>query len=109
MVQHMREAVPPALDTVRLDTLLHALGDPVRLEILRQLVAAEGVVDGSFDVAVTMSTLSHHLKVLLAGGLVRVSRQGRYRRCELRLADVEGRFPGLLPAVLTNITAPPAR
>ncbi|BAL89612.1 putative ArsR-family transcriptional regulator [Actinoplanes missouriensis 431] len=96
----MRGSEQVSLDAVELPAVLDALADPVRLEVIRQLAAADGVVTGSFQVGVTMSTLSHHLKVLLASGIVRVTQEGRYRRCELRLAEVEHRFPGVLTAIL---------
>lgn len=86
--------------------MLDALGDPVRLEVIRQLAGAGGVLLGAFRVPVTGQTLSHHLKILADAGLVRVTRQGRFRRCELRLTDVERRFPGLLPIVLAHAGAP---
>jgi DNA-binding transcriptional ArsR family regulator len=96
----------PSLDDVGLDTMLDALGDPVRLEVIRQLAGADGVLKGAFDVEVSGSTLSHHLKVLADGGLVRVTQEGRFRLCELRRAEIEDRFPGLLPAVLASAGVP---
>jgi DNA-binding transcriptional ArsR family regulator len=78
--------------------MLGALGDPVRLEIIRQLADAGGMLIGPFDVQVTVSSLSHHLKALVDGGLTRVTQSGRFHRCDLRLAEVAARFPGLLPA-----------
>ncbi|MEU4157388.1 helix-turn-helix domain-containing protein [Actinoplanes sp. NPDC026670] len=97
--------VHPDLAEVGLGGVLESLADPVRLEVVRQLAAAGGVVDGAFDVPVTGQTLSHHLRILNDAGLVRVSQVGRFRRCELRLTEVEQRFPGLLPAVLVNAGA----
>ncbi|WP_328474547.1 ArsR family transcriptional regulator [Actinoplanes sp. NBC_00393] len=96
----------PHLDDVYLDTMLDALGDPVRLDVIRQLADRGGVIHGPIEVPVTGQTLSHHLKILTRGGLVRVSQQGRFRRCELRLAEVERRFPGLLPTILESAGAP---
>ncbi|WP_433824785.1 ArsR/SmtB family transcription factor [Actinoplanes sp. CA-015351] len=99
----MRGVQAPSLDDVELPTVLDALADPVRLEVIRQLAASNGVVTGRFQVSVTMSTLSHHLGVLLTSGLVRVTQEGRFRRCELRLAEMEQRFPGVLTAVLAIV------
>jgi DNA-binding transcriptional ArsR family regulator len=92
----------PELGDVDLGMVLDALGDPVRLEVVRQLAAAGGAVQGAFAVAVTGQTLSHHLRILTAAGLVRVGQVGRFRRCELRIGEVEQRFPGLLPVILAN-------
>jgi DNA-binding transcriptional ArsR family regulator len=49
---------------------------------------------------VSKSTRSHHFKVLREAGLIRQRIDGRERRTELRLSDVEERFPGLLNSVL---------
>jgi len=46
------------------------------------------------------STASHHFKVLREAGLIRQRLDGRERLTELRLEDLEKRFPGLLKSVL---------
>lgn len=101
--EDMRGLQHPALDSVDLATLLDALGDPIRLEVVRQLAASNGIVCGNFDVAVSMSTLSHHLKILRGAGLLKVTPQGRFRRHELRSEEAEARFPGLLTSVLAAL------
>ena len=97
----MRALNHPTIDSVDLATVLNALADPIRLRVVEQLADAGGVVCGGFDVPVSMSTLSHHLKVLREAGLVRVTPEGSHRRHELRADEIEGRYPG----VLTNIIA----
>jgi ArsR family transcriptional regulator len=69
----------PAAERDRLVAQLRALADPTRLEIFH-FVSAQSepicvcdVVD-RFDVS--QPTISHHLKVLRAAGLVTVSRRG---------------------------------
>jgi len=99
----MRALHHPDLDSVELATLLNALADPIRLQIVGQLAEAGGVVCGGFDVPVSMSTLSHHLKVLREAGLLRVTPDGSFRRHELRLDEAEERFPGVLSSVVTNV------
>lgn len=99
----MRGLEHPPLDSVELATVLDALGDPIRLKVVRQLATSNGVVCGNFDVDVSMSTLSHHLRILRGAGLVRVIPQGRFRRHELRSAEAEARFPGLLASVLAAL------
>jgi DNA-binding transcriptional ArsR family regulator len=100
----MRGLEHPSLDAVDLATLLDALGDPVRLDIVRQLASSGGVVCGSFDVDVSMPTLSHHLKLLRHAGVVRVSPEGRFRRYGLRRDDVEERFPGVLDSIIASLS-----
>lgn len=68
-----------------------ALGHEVRLEIVRQLLAAhpEGLVAGEIQqqLGIPASTLSHHLEALHQEGLVQQHREGRFLRY---LADTEG-------------------
>lgn len=87
---------------MRLESVLQALGDPVRLEIVRKLRAAPSAkACGTFDLPVGKSTASHHFKVLREAGLIRQRVEGRRRLTELRERDVEERFPGLLTSVLS--------
>ena len=57
---------------------LQALADPVRLSIVRQLVACADVCACDFVECCTVSqpTISHHLKVLRAAGIVTSERRG---------------------------------
>lgn len=60
--------------------LLNGAADPTRLEILRQLAAAEGVCACDFTACceVAQPTVSHHLKVLRESGWVRAERRGSF-------------------------------
>ena len=60
--------------------LLAALADPVRLSIVRQLAACDGVCACDFtDVAdVSQPTVSHHLRVLREAGVVTSERRGSW-------------------------------
>jgi DNA-binding transcriptional ArsR family regulator len=90
----------PALDDLDLATVLHALSDPVRLEIVAGLAGGDERPCGSFDVAVTKSTCTHHFRVLREAGLIRQRQQGTMRLNTLRRDDLEVRFPGLLGTIL---------
>jgi DNA-binding transcriptional ArsR family regulator len=84
-----------------LTTVLHALGDPVRLQIVRELADREPRACGTFrHLGVAPSTLSHHFRVLREAGLLETSIEGKKRMNSLRREAVEGRFPGLLDSVL---------
>ncbi|MEV7012215.1 helix-turn-helix domain-containing protein [Streptosporangium sp. NPDC051022] len=96
----MRALNHPDISAVSLPSVLNALADEIRLTVVRQLAEAGGVVCGQFDVPVSMSTLSHHLKVLREAGLLRVTPEGSFRRHELRLSEMEARFPGVLSSIL---------
>jgi DNA-binding transcriptional ArsR family regulator len=90
----------PARDDLDLATVLHALSDPVRLEIVAGLAGGGERPCGSFDVAVTKSTCTHHFRVLREAGVIRQRQQGTMRLNSLRRDDLEARFPGLLGTIL---------
>jgi DNA-binding transcriptional ArsR family regulator len=96
----MRTAHQPKIDSVELSEVLHALSDPVRLDIVRSLATTGERCCGDLNVPVSKSTLSHHLKVLRHAGLTKTRADGTQRLVSLRQADVEARFPGLLDAIL---------
>ncbi|HWH12161.1 MAG TPA: helix-turn-helix domain-containing protein [Solirubrobacteraceae bacterium] len=100
----------PAPEALELPAVLHALSDPQRLSIVRKLAAAEGPRRcGSFDLAVTKSTLTHHFRVLREAGLIEQREDGTARLNSLRRADLDDRFPGLIDAVLRPASPAPAR
>ena len=83
-------------------TLLQALADPVRLDILRVLaLAKEPITCGSFRVPVTKSTLSHHLRVLREAGVIEQRCDGTRKLTSLRRRDLEVSYPGLLASLLS--------
>jgi DNA-binding transcriptional ArsR family regulator len=83
-----------------LSSVLHALSDPARLEIVRRLAEGHEPSCGMFDLGLSKATLSHHFKVLRESGVVRTRPVGRKRLLSLRIDDLEARFPGLLEAIL---------
>lgn len=93
---------PETLDAVDVVTVLHALSDPVRLEIVRQLATCESGTRtcGQLDLAVSKSTTSHHLKTLAAAGVLDERDEGTRKHLSLRKEELEARFPGLLESVL---------
>jgi DNA-binding transcriptional ArsR family regulator len=102
-----RQFPQPHLSELDLVAVLHALSDPIRLEIVRELAASgEGRPCGSFDVPVTKSTLTHHFRVLREAGVLAQRNDGTTKLCTLRAADLELRFPGLLDAVLSAAPEP---
>jgi|TARA_B110000908_G_C10250713_1_gene451871 ubiquinone/menaquinone biosynthesis C-methylase UbiE/DNA-binding transcriptional ArsR family regulator len=79
----------PGLNTGILAVFFKAVGDPLRLDILRMLHHnAYGVLELSEIFEAKQSGMSHHLKVLLNAGLVVTRREGNtifYRRSPLPL------------------------
>lgn len=98
----MTEFVHPRLDDVSLETVLHALGDPARLQIVRTLAGGEEMCcEGALcSTHIPKSTRSNHLRILRAAGVIHTRRKGRELMNTLRREELDKRFPGLLNAVL---------
>jgi DNA-binding transcriptional ArsR family regulator len=93
----------PRTADLELASLLAALGDDIRLCIVRKL--AEGTVLDCQSCApegVAPSTLSYHFKILRDAGLIRTEKKGVSHYNSLRREDVDNRFPGLLDIVLNK-------
>ena len=92
----------PGRAEIELAAVLHALSDPVRLQMVAALAGIEDGerTCGSFDVPVTKSTCTHHFKVLREAGVISQRQEGTARLNTLRRDDLEARFPGLLDSVL---------
>ncbi|HWI71641.1 MAG TPA: ArsR family transcriptional regulator [Baekduia sp.] len=96
----------PDVEDLDLTTILQALGDPVRLTIVRELAAVGEQVCGAMDLGISKSTRSHHFKTLREAGVTDTRIAGTHRYVSLRRDDLEARFPGLLDAVLQTQAAP---
>ena len=94
--------VHPNLDDVPLAAALHALADPARLEIVRNLAGERGLnCENALPSGdIPKSTRSNHFKVLRAAGLVETEKAGREYINRLRKREFDRRFPKLLDAVL---------
>jgi DNA-binding transcriptional ArsR family regulator len=99
----MVDFVHPRLNDVSLAAALHALADPIRLEIVATLATSPDLnCAGTSPCAVPKSTLSNHFRVLRNAGLIETRSQGRDMRNRLRRTEFDARFPGLLDSVLAN-------
>lgn len=94
----------PKLKNIGLDQALKALGDPVRLSIVKQLLKdpSQEKACGTFDYSVTKATFSHHLKILQDAGLIRRRQEGTKKMTSLRSEEVDKRFPGLLEMIIST-------
>ncbi|MEV5343037.1 helix-turn-helix domain-containing protein [Streptomyces sp. NPDC052676] len=91
----------PERDEIRLEEVLHALSDPMRLRIVRELAADGGELSCShFVLPVTKSTTTHHFRVLRESGVIRQIYRGTAKMNGLRRDDLDALFPGLLDALL---------
>lgn len=100
----------PELAEIRLESVLHALSDPMRLSVVRELAASDVEQPCSaFALPVTKSTCTHHFRVLRESGVVRQAYQGTAKMNELRRVDLEALFPGLLDRILAAAAAEETR
>jgi DNA-binding transcriptional ArsR family regulator len=92
----------PARTEIRLEAVLHALSDPMRLQVVRFLA---GIGEGeaacsAIELAVSKSTTTHHFRVLREAGVISQVYRGTAKMNALRRRDLEALFPGLLDTVL---------
>jgi DNA-binding transcriptional ArsR family regulator len=100
----MVQFVHPARDEITLAGVLAALADPMRLRIVKSLVAKDecmSCTEAAPCPDMAKSTLSNHFRILREAGLVRTSKQGVEHRNVLREEDINARFPKLLKTILS--------
>ncbi|POX49227.1 transcriptional regulator [Streptomyces sp. Ru72] len=96
-----RDLPHPVREEIRLEAVLHALSDPMRLRIVRELAAVGDELSCShFDLPVTKSTTTHHFRVLRESGVIRQVYRGTAKMNGLRRDDLDDLFPGLLDTLL---------
>lgn len=99
----MRELFHPTIDQMNLSTILNALGDPTRLQIIKNLTNKGETTCACCNIELPKSALSHHFKVLRESGLINVRIEGKQRFMSIRYEELEQRFPGLLDAVIKSM------
>ena len=95
----------PDRDQIRVDHVMTALGNPLRLAAVRLLDG--GGEHNCTSLLVTLgvtarSTMTHHWRVLRESGVIWQQPSGRENLLTLRREDLDARYPGLLDAVLTG-------
>ncbi|GAA2631504.1 ArsR/SmtB family transcription factor [Paractinoplanes durhamensis] len=97
----------PDISGVALVDVLRAVADPIRLRIVQTL--ADGRPHAKcgthWNFGVHKSTMTHHFRTLREAGLTRTTVTGRTHTIELRRAELETRFPGLIDALATGDAA----
>ncbi len=102
----MRLIQHPNPEQISFSDVLYALGDPVRLEIVRRLA-----IDGErpcaclctgVDARIAKSTMSHHFRILRAAGVIFTRKDGTQLLNSLRREDLDRLFPGLLDIVVST-------
>ncbi|MEJ1963237.1 MAG: helix-turn-helix domain-containing protein [Gammaproteobacteria bacterium] len=102
----MRPLMHPSADDVTVEGILHALSDPVRVHIFTEIARAKGAPNCSAflemsDRTIPKSTLSQHFKALREAGLIASERHGVQMHNTSRCEEIEAKFPGLLPAIIS--------
>jgi DNA-binding transcriptional ArsR family regulator len=89
------------MEDVELVNVLRALADPTRLEIVTVLADGEphskSGPEWQFDC--TKATMAHHFKTLREAGLTLTLVSGRTHDIQLRRAELDAKFPGLIDSV----------
>lgn len=96
----MKNINHPSTNNITLPSVLYALSDPIRLQMVQQLAVCGQQTCGNFGISVAKSTLSHHFRVLREAGIILVRGEGTQRFISLRSEDLEKCFPGLLTTIL---------
>jgi len=99
----LRELFHPNIEQLCLSTILNALGDPIRLKIIRSLAGQCETTCACCNIDLPKSALSHHFKVLRESGLINVRIDGKQRYLSIRYEELDKRFPGLLSTVIKCI------
>jgi DNA-binding transcriptional ArsR family regulator len=92
----------PAVESLDLATVMKALGDPLRIELVR-IVDAEGEIlctDLYERLGLPPSTGSYVHRQLREAGVTRARSIGPKRMISIRREDLESRFPGLVDLVV---------
>ncbi|MDU4995845.1 MAG: helix-turn-helix domain-containing protein [Enterobacteriaceae bacterium] len=96
----------PNTEQILLENVLFALGNPLRLSMIRRLAdGSELSCNALRPEDVAKSTMTHHWRVLRDSGVVWQRPQGRENMISLRREDLDARFPGLLDTLLQVMQA----
>jgi DNA-binding transcriptional ArsR family regulator len=101
----MRPLFHPSIEEVTVEGILHALSDPVRVAIYADIFASDCPRNCSNFLTVSekdipKSTLSQHFRILRDAGLIRSERRGVEMHNTSRCSEINGRFPGLIAAIV---------
>jgi DNA-binding transcriptional ArsR family regulator len=115
----MRKLHHPLKKEIELANVLYALGDPIRLEIVKNLAKMTGKITETAQVVhhrscknictklrLSKSTLSHHFRILREAGVIWCEKDGTQYVNRLRQDDLSGLFPGLLDCIVSPSLKP---
>ena len=96
----MRTFHHPSREQLRVENVLEALANPLRLRVVQLLADQDELTCGTILPDTAASTASRHWQVLRESGILHARREGRTVLMSLRRDDLDARFPGLLASVL---------
>jgi len=101
----MRPLFHPSIQDITVESILHALSDPVRVAIFADIAGADCARNCSnflqmSEKNIPKSTLSQHFKALREAGLIRSERSGVEMHNTSRCMEIDHRFPGLIAAIV---------
>ena len=98
----VKQPAQPQTADLDLVGVLGALADPTRLALVARLAdqGSQKCSEINDDVDVHKSTMSHHYRVLREAGVTATTIHGRQRWIDLRRADLDACFPGLIDSIL---------
>lgn len=104
--QEMSILSHPSFNDIALPNILYALGDPSRLAIVKNLMDADKpltcveAVKGIKNLPV--STRSRYFQMLRQAGVIRSQKNGRECYNEIRLKELDQKFPNLIVTILNQ-------
>lgn len=83
---------------IALDQVMKALGDPVRMDAVRQLLEEEEKPCGTFNHGLTKATFSHHIKILEEAMVIKHRLEGTKKFMSMN-EDFVRQFPELVKLI----------
>jgi len=85
---------------ITLDKIMKALGDPIRLSAVQQLIHADKseITCGEFDYAVQKATFSHHIKILVDAKILCARSEGVRKFLSIN-PEIKKSYPNILEAI----------
>lgn len=87
-------------EQIPLDKIMKALGDPIRLSAVKQLISPEKreITCGDFDYNVQKATFSHHIKILVEAKIICARTEGVRKFLSIN-PEIEKSYPSILEAI----------
>lgn len=101
----MRKISHPTLEEIRVEGILHALSDPVRVQIFMELAGAECPKNCSNFLTINKkplpkSTLSQHFTILREAGLIHSERKGVELQNRTRCKELKEKFGEMISVIV---------